>query len=389
MNEWLADLYGTSAADSQDLQKTAEAELLSKLAEDGDIDIDSLDDDEVVELATAMGLMEDEGPELSEEDAEKLAYIQKVAEHNDIDINSLSEDEFAQLVEFALSEDGDEAAEMTDGQKLAHITKVADANDIDLEQLTDEQFAELAAFALDPQLMEQAAAEEEEFESKFAEADFIGRVMAHAQFDEMRKISEIVEEDEFDKEAGRRLDALAALAGRARDRITGRAREAGGAVRQRAADATAGTRKKVKATADSASRRARGIDSAGGREATIRGEVGRKLTPSRLENWVASRAANKARILAPPSREGGGRIRRGIEKMDRGATRVESAVKERGARREAVEALRRRLGTGAITGSLGLAGLAGAVGAKTAGAGEIDELIEDRVLEVLTSLIDE
>jgi hypothetical protein len=209
MNEWLAEFYGT-AADSDDLQKTAEAELLNKLAEDGDIDIDALDDDEVVALADALGLVEDSG-----------------------------------------ETEGAEGGDWTDGQKLAHITKVAEANDIDIEALTDEEFAQLAAFAFEEgdEANEANEGEDEEFEAKLAEADFIGRTIAHAQFNEMAQIS-----GEFEKEAGRkemaealrkRFAAMKAAAGRgaasAKERGAQAGRWAGGPKRSYKAQRATGT----------------------------------------------------------------------------------------------------------------------------------------------------
>ena len=171
LNEYLSDRYGT-LDDAEDMQKSAEAEFFAKLAEEEGIDLDSLEEDELMAIADALGV------EVDDEDGE---------------------DEYGE-------EEGEE--ELTDGQKLAWISKVAEANEIDLESLTDEEFAQLAAFALDPNARAEAQAEEEEFEAKMAEADFLGRTMAHAQFDEMRKIS-----GALGKEAGRAGDALKAIKG--------------------------------------------------------------------------------------------------------------------------------------------------------------------------------
>lgn len=182
MNEYLADMYGTTG-DAEDLQKAAEAELLAKLAEDDDINLDDLSDEEIQAIAEALGV-EAEDDEAAGETGE-------------------GEGEAEEGSEESADEAKDAPAEMTDGQKLAHIQKVAEANDIDISQLSDEEFAQLAAFALDPEAMQQAQTEQEEFEAKFAEADFIGRVMAHAQFDEMRKISAAVEAQEKSAAKGR------------------------------------------------------------------------------------------------------------------------------------------------------------------------------------------
>jgi hypothetical protein len=156
MNEWLADFYGTGG-NEDDLEKQAQAALLEKLAEDGDIDLDSLDENELAELAEALGV------------------------------------------------EGDEDDDITDHQKVAMISKVAEANEIDLDSLDEDQFNELAEFALDPSNWEDEGDDEidKEAEAKFAEADFLGRVMAHSQVAELNRISDVM-----DKEAGPRTEAV-------------------------------------------------------------------------------------------------------------------------------------------------------------------------------------
>ena len=177
LNEYLSDRYGT-LDDAEDMQKSAEAEFFAKLAEEEGIDLDSLEEDELMAIADALGV------EVDDEDDE----------------DEYGEDEYGE------EEEGEE--ELTDGQKLAWISKVAEANEIDLESLTDEEFAQLAAFALDPNAIAEAQAEEEEFEAKMAEADFLGRTMAHAQFDELQKIAGLREM------GGKAMDALRALKAR-------------------------------------------------------------------------------------------------------------------------------------------------------------------------------
>jgi len=141
MNEWLAEFYGTGQS-QEDLEKSAQAALLEKLADDDSIDIDSLSDEDVIALADELGLLGEEGADTDISDREKVSMIQKVAA----------------------------------------------VNDIDLDQLTDEEFEQLAEYALDPANWEDEE-ETKEAEAKFAEADFLGRVMAHAQWDEMNKIA--------------------------------------------------------------------------------------------------------------------------------------------------------------------------------------------------------
>ena len=188
MDSWLAEFYGTGQPQGDELEKMAQSALLEKLAEGEDIDIDSLSDEEAVELAGALGLFdEEEGDDLS--DHEKVAMITKVAEDNGIDISELDEDEFNELAAYVLDpENWEQEDDYSDHEKVAMITKVAEANDIDISDLSEEEYEQLAAIALDPATWEDDE-ETKEAQAKFAEADFLGRVMAHAQHQELQKIA--------------------------------------------------------------------------------------------------------------------------------------------------------------------------------------------------------
>lgn len=88
MDEQLAQIYGTNQTDNDDLEKTAAAELLVKLAEEEGIDIGSLSDEDVGELVAAL-YSEGEGEEktaetVTTEGEEKLAeadYLGRVMAH--------------------------------------------------------------------------------------------------------------------------------------------------------------------------------------------------------------------------------------------------------------------------------------------------------------------
>lgn len=78
---------------------------------------------------------------------------------------------------------------------LDELVKVAEAEGVDLNQLDDNDIAEILAGAMQAGQVEQAektaSADEglsDEDSAKLQEADFLGRVMAHAMFDEMASI---------------------------------------------------------------------------------------------------------------------------------------------------------------------------------------------------------
>lgn len=84
-----------------------------------------------------------------------------------------------------------------EAQLLDELVKVAAAEGVDLNQLDDNDIAEILAEAMAAaqggQAEKTASAEAEggmapEDEAKLQEADFLGRVMAHAMFDEMASI---------------------------------------------------------------------------------------------------------------------------------------------------------------------------------------------------------
>jgi hypothetical protein len=83
---------------------------------------------------------------------------------------------------------------------LDELVKIAEADGIDLDDLDDNDIAEIIAGAMEQAGIEQYGAEKtagadddgpsSEDQEKLAEADFLGRVMAHALFDEMSQIQD-------------------------------------------------------------------------------------------------------------------------------------------------------------------------------------------------------
>ena len=115
MDQYLAQIYGTASGASEDLEKTAQAQMLHKLAEDEGIDLSGLTDEQM--------------------------------------------DALAQQV-------------------------ISDQDGVPGEQATAEE----------------GVSAEEEAQAKFAEADFLGRVMAHAYTQELQKIAEEETKKEEEKE---------------------------------------------------------------------------------------------------------------------------------------------------------------------------------------------
>jgi len=123
INEWLAEVYGTNGSGSDnDLEKTAQAMMLQKLAEEEGVDLSGLDEEQLNALA------------------------QEIVQN-------------AEVIEAATSGgEGGGEGEMPAPEPGA------------------------------PPAMPPGA--EEEAQAKFAEADFLGRVMAHSYTQELNKIAE-------------------------------------------------------------------------------------------------------------------------------------------------------------------------------------------------------
>ena len=101
---------------------------------------------------------------------------------------------------------------------LDELEKVAAAEGIDLENFTDDEIIEIINEAVGGvEKVAHVEEGEEEYHEKLAEADFLGRTMAHAFYDELTSIqhggTEKVASDEefaaaFDQEAVNRANAL-------------------------------------------------------------------------------------------------------------------------------------------------------------------------------------
>lgn len=140
--------------------------------------------------------------------AEATETLQKIAEEEGVDLNSLSQDQQNELLGQLLGDesgdggdagDGGEAAGADDGsQKAAELTpydvhqelaKVAEAEGVDLKEVDRDDynaaFDKLAEDMRDPSYFEKRAEEQQ----KVAEADAVGRIMAHSFHEELNKIA--------------------------------------------------------------------------------------------------------------------------------------------------------------------------------------------------------
>lgn len=73
MDSWLADVYGTGGA--QDLEKTAQAQMIEKLAEEEGIDISSLNDEQL--QAVAAEVLEEQPEEQPEETVDEELQVKE------------------------------------------------------------------------------------------------------------------------------------------------------------------------------------------------------------------------------------------------------------------------------------------------------------------------
>lgn len=102
---------------------------------------------------------------------------------------------------------------LTYGQVMSEVLKFAQANNVDLTKETPEAIdaavQKMAAFLSDPEAQKKQAALNE----KYAEADAMGRVMAHAYVDELGKIasSTTAEKTEDEKKKEEEAEKKAAL----------------------------------------------------------------------------------------------------------------------------------------------------------------------------------
>lgn len=125
----------------------------------------------------------------------------------------------AQLYGTPGSEAVEETEKTAEAMLLDELVKVAAEEGIDLEELSDEDIVEILSEAMSDDTEEKVAADEtdeaqltEDDQEKLAEADFLGRTMAHAFFAELSEIGKEASDEELEKEAGPKTEAFKAKA---------------------------------------------------------------------------------------------------------------------------------------------------------------------------------
>ncbi len=156
------DPLDSQTASDEDQGLATAGEILVKLAEEEGIDLDQLSETELLGLVNT--LRGDGTTNLNDPEPRKEAS-QTMYE------NQITEAQFDALV-------------------MQETAKVAAANELDISSLSIEDLTELRAaveeeIAADPDAYFAKTAAEEEFQAKVAEADYMGRLMAHSFADEL------------------------------------------------------------------------------------------------------------------------------------------------------------------------------------------------------------
>lgn len=161
MNPWLASIYGTDGAD--DLEKTAQAHLLQKLAADQNLDISQLSPEEIEQMVQ----------ELAAEGYDVGALMQPAQQQPQPGMGMPQQPGMA----------GMSGGLPPQGQPQRPFAPAQQGGQPQMPQ------------GMNPQMMQQgqsaggAEAMQKEAQAKFEEADLLGRVMAHAYTDELEKIA--------------------------------------------------------------------------------------------------------------------------------------------------------------------------------------------------------
>lgn len=235
MDQWLAQVYGTNAAD--DLEKTAQLHILQKLAEEEGIDLSGLDENQLQELADQV----------------------------------LADDGTQQEPEQVL-QPGDPGFDM-------NPTQLAPAQQYQQMMPQQQQYQQpVVPQGYNPALMAQQQMPSPEMlakeaQAKFEEADFLGRVMAHSYTQELEKI------------AGARE-----MAGKAYGAVKGKAQQLGGSMKARTAPgSSSNVRKAMDHVGRNKGRYGAGAAAAGGFAAGRMSK--REKTASAFEKLATERAA--------------------------------------------------------------------------------------------------
>ncbi len=189
MNQWLAEIYGTNGADADDFEKTAQAHLLSKLAEENKLDLSQFSPEELQQLLTevmgeqVMAQGQEAGPQINAQSPQS----QGLPPGTDMNPTQMGQQ-----------------PQQRPGQHPMMQQAFAPAAQPQVPQ-------GMPAGAMQQPSAGDTASLQKEAQAKFEEADLLGRVMAHAYTQELEKIA-------MTKTAGKldaAKDAVKGVAGKA------------------------------------------------------------------------------------------------------------------------------------------------------------------------------
>lgn len=164
MNSWLASIYGTGADVDDNIEKTAQAHLLAKLAEESNIDISQFTPEELQALAAEIMGENAQGLQAGPPAGTPGAFAPA-----------------AQLPQQAAPQAFAPAAQQAQQAQQGQPGQQGQGGQLPFQMAAANQQA--AGGGMDP------ASLQKEAQAKWEEADFLGRVMAHAYTQELEKIA--------------------------------------------------------------------------------------------------------------------------------------------------------------------------------------------------------
>lgn len=182
MDAWLAQAYGTNGAAAEDIEKIAQAEMAQQLAQQEGYDLSGLTEEQIAELGQeVLGGQEGAGQGQLQQPGAPQQQMQPgqqpgQEQGGEIDPSQLTDEHVQQaqeILQLASSGQQIDPAAVQEAQAIMQV----------VEQMQAQQGGQ-------PQQPQQnQMAKVAEAQAKFEEADYLGRVMAHAFNQEVEKIA--------------------------------------------------------------------------------------------------------------------------------------------------------------------------------------------------------
>jgi hypothetical protein len=180
MDPWLAQVYGTNNSNSEDLEKIAQAEMAQQMAQQEGIDLSGLSEEQIAALghevlggaAPQQGAPQQAAPQQPGAQPQQGQPQQPGQEEP----QEITEEIFMQAQQILANPANHDPALVQEAQAIM--------------QVVEQHQAQQAGQA--PQPGQPEMAKVAEAQAKFEEADFLGRVMAHAFNQESEKIAALV-----------------------------------------------------------------------------------------------------------------------------------------------------------------------------------------------------